>query len=177
MKQSPSWESNSHSASQVIPRLLWNPKVHYRAHNSPSLVPTVSQMNPVHNFPPYFPKIHSNIIFPATLMSSEWSFPFRFSNQNIVWISPLSHAFYTPAHLIFLDLITLLIFEVYKLWSYSLCSVLQPPANFPSYNQISSAAPCSQTSACWPTCTAASGMRAKMSTRWRIIMLPCDLKE
>jgi len=30
MEQNPSWEANSHSASQEIPRLLWNPKFHYR---------------------------------------------------------------------------------------------------------------------------------------------------
>jgi hypothetical protein len=27
--QSPSWEANSHSASQEIPSLLWNTKIHY----------------------------------------------------------------------------------------------------------------------------------------------------
>jgi hypothetical protein len=30
MEQTSSWEGNSHSASQVIRRLLWNPTVHYR---------------------------------------------------------------------------------------------------------------------------------------------------
>jgi hypothetical protein len=34
MEQSPSLKANSHSASQEIPCLLCNPKVHYRAHKS-----------------------------------------------------------------------------------------------------------------------------------------------
>jgi len=32
----------------------------------------------VHTFPLYFPKIHSNIIFPSAPRSSVWSSPFRF---------------------------------------------------------------------------------------------------
>jgi hypothetical protein len=31
MEQSPSWEANIHSASKEMPRLLWNPKIHYPA--------------------------------------------------------------------------------------------------------------------------------------------------
>jgi len=33
MEQSPTWESNTHSASQEIPRLLRNPKIHYHVHS------------------------------------------------------------------------------------------------------------------------------------------------
>jgi len=48
MEQSPSWEANNHSASQEIPWLFRNLKVHYRVHNSPLLVPILSQINSPH---------------------------------------------------------------------------------------------------------------------------------
>jgi hypothetical protein len=50
----------------------------------PAMVPILSQMHPVHTFPPYFPKIHFNIIFPSMPKSSTRSFPFRFNDKKFV---------------------------------------------------------------------------------------------
>jgi hypothetical protein len=83
MEQSPSWEANSHSGSQEVPRLLWDPKVHYRVHNSPPIVPVLSQMHPIHIFPPHFHKIHSNIIFLPTVRYSQITQSFDFGRFSL----------------------------------------------------------------------------------------------
>jgi len=46
------------------------PKVHFRVHRSPLLVPVLSQMHSVYTFPPHFPNINSNITFQSTPSSS-----------------------------------------------------------------------------------------------------------
>jgi hypothetical protein len=55
MGQSPFSDVNIRSGSRVILRLLRNPQVRYRSHNSPPQVPILSQIHPVHNFPANFP--------------------------------------------------------------------------------------------------------------------------
>ena len=46
MKQNLSWETNSFSASQAIPRILWKLKVHYRIYRGLPPVLNLSQINP-----------------------------------------------------------------------------------------------------------------------------------
>jgi hypothetical protein len=47
MEQSPFWDANRSSATEDVPRILLNPKVHYRIHKSPPIVPILSQIDPV----------------------------------------------------------------------------------------------------------------------------------
>jgi hypothetical protein len=76
MAQSPSWASDNPSASQEIPCLLWNPKVHYRVHNSQTLKPILGQINSVHTTTPIL-ILSSNLRlgFPSRL------FPFGFQTK------------------------------------------------------------------------------------------------
>jgi hypothetical protein len=57
--------------------------VYYHVHKSPLSISIHCQMHPVHNFWPYFLKIHYNIIFPSMPRSSVWFLSFNLSNQNI----------------------------------------------------------------------------------------------
>ena len=94
MEQNPSWEANWFSASQEIPRILWNPKVHYRSQKCPPPVPIQSQIDPVYTPISDFLKIHFNIILPSMSGSPKWFLSFRFPHRNSVYVSLLPHMRY-----------------------------------------------------------------------------------
>ena len=96
MQQGPSWEANRFAASQEIPRILWNPKIHYRIHKCQPPVPIMNQLDPVRKSTSRFLKIQLNIYS----RSPKWSLSFRFPHQNPVYASPLTHTCHMqhPSH-------------------------------------------------------------------------------
>ena len=100
MVQSPSWEVNWFAASQEIPRISLNPKVHYRTHKRPPPVPILGQPNPVHIPTSHLLEIHPNIIHHQRLGLPSGLLPSGFPTKNLY--TPLSSPIRAtcPAHLI-----------------------------------------------------------------------------
>ena len=97
MVHSPSWEANWFAASQEIPRISRNPKVHYRTHKRPPPVSILSQPNPVLIPTSHLLEIHPNIIHPSTPRSPKWSLSLKFPQQSPVYVSPLPHTRHMPS--------------------------------------------------------------------------------
>ena len=118
MVQSPPWEANWFAASQEIPRISLNPKVHYRTHKRPPTVSILGQPNPVHISTSHLLEIRPNIINPSTPRSPQCSLSLWFPHQDP--IHPLSSPILATctSHLILLDFITRTILgEEYKSFS------------------------------------------------------------
>ena len=116
------------AASQEIPRISRNLKVHYRTHKRPPPVSILGQPSPLHIPTSHLLEIHPHIIHPSMPRSPQWSLSLRFPHQDS--IRPLSSPIHAtcPAHLILLDFITSTILgEEYRTFSSSLCSLLHSP--------------------------------------------------
>jgi len=67
-EQCPSWEANRFSCSQELPRILWNPKVHYR-------LLSLSWASSIQSISPHFSKIHLNLLAQELLFFFNFSTP------------------------------------------------------------------------------------------------------
>ena len=120
MVQSPSWEANWFAASQEIPRISRNPKVHYRTRKRPPPVPILGQPNPIHILTSHLLEIRPNIIHPSTPMSPQWFLSFRFPHQDPIHPSLLTHTRHMPSPSLFRGIV----------WWYRLHSLAQNPFEF-----------------------------------------------
>jgi len=109
VEQSSSRKANTSSASQEIPRILWNSKVHYRIHMGPLSVLVLSHINPVHTptpIPGSFSILssHLRLGLPSGFFSSD------FSSKTLYPPLLSSIRAICPAHLILYDFITQIMF-------------------------------------------------------------------
>ena len=128
MVQSPSWAANWFAASQEIPRISWNSKVHYRTHKRLPPVSILGQPNPAHIPTSHLLEIHPNIIHPLRLGHLSGLLPSGFPTKTLY--TPLSSSIRAtcPARLILLVFITRTILgEEYKSFSSPLCNLLHSP--------------------------------------------------
>ena len=131
MVQSLSWEANWFAASQEIPRISRNPKVHYRTHKRPPPVSTLGQPNPVHIPTSQFLEIHPNIIHPSKPRSPQWSPSLRFPQQDPIYPPLLAHTRHmpSPSHSGY-NIIILYYIILYYIILYYITIVLQLPTVF-----------------------------------------------
>ena len=97
MVQSPSWEANWFAASQEIPRISRNPKVHYRTHKRPPPFSILDQPNPVYIPTSHLLEIHPNIIHPSKPRSPQWSPSLRFPQQDPTHPPLFTHTRHMPS--------------------------------------------------------------------------------
>jgi hypothetical protein len=93
MELSTSWEAANCAATQELRSILWNPKVHYRVHMSPPLVPILNHINSIHTIPSY---LRSILILSTHLRLGLPSGLFWLSHQYPICIPLLPYLCYMP---------------------------------------------------------------------------------
>ena len=120
MVQSPSWEANWFAASQEIPRISRNPKVHYGTHKRPPPVCILARTTSWRSV------LILSTYLRLGLPSGLFSLRFPHQDPTHLFSSPIRAT--CPAHLILLDFVTCTILgEEYKSFSSSLCNLLHSP--------------------------------------------------
>jgi hypothetical protein len=100
MELSPSWEAARCAATQEIPNISKSPKVHYRLHESPPLVPILSQIDQVHAIPSNFSlgsililSTHLRLGLPTDIFPSGFptiSYIYSYSPPFVLHVLPIS---------------------------------------------------------------------------------------
>jgi len=95
MGQNLSWEANQFEASQHIPHILWNQKVHYHIHKGPPTPPNWTSS--IQSIPPHPTSWRSILILSSHLcLCLPSGLSLRFPHQNLEYASPLLYTSYMP---------------------------------------------------------------------------------
>jgi len=102
MDESPSWEANIPTASQEIPRIIWNLKVHYSLHSSSPPILTLSQINPLYALllflNPLNPELNPMCCLLALLGAHHFLYVSRIRDKSLTFRRLMSYIYIWSTH-------------------------------------------------------------------------------